>query len=95
LGDRRKENPGGKPLIDHVTQAQLWQALQVEAPDSRLWNGRKVAEWLTGVTGRKISRQRGWEILRQMTFRLRVPRPSHVKSDESEQQEWKKNSPQS
>ncbi|OJJ11391.1 hypothetical protein BI308_07180, partial [Roseofilum reptotaenium AO1-A] len=90
LGDRRKENPGGKPLIDDVTQAQLGQALQVEAPDGGLWNGRKVAEWLTGVTGRKISRQRGGEILRQMTFRLRVPRPSDVKSDESEQQEWKK-----
>ena len=95
LGDRRKENPGGKPLIDDVTQAQLWQVLQGQAPDGGLWNSRQVADWLTGVSGRKISRQRGWEILRQMTFRLRVPRTSNVKSDESEQETWKKNSPQS
>lgn len=33
LGDRRKNN-GGKPtLIDDVTQAQLWQALQGNADD--------------------------------------------------------------
>lgn len=28
LGDRRKYNIGEQPLIDDVTQAQLWQALQ-------------------------------------------------------------------
>ncbi|WP_439516864.1 helix-turn-helix domain-containing protein, partial [Limnospira sp.] len=28
LGARRKGNPGHPPLIDDVTQAQLWQALQ-------------------------------------------------------------------
>ena len=53
--------------------------------------GAPVADWLTSLTGRKISRQRGWEILRQMTFRLRVPRPSHTQSDEVEQMAWKKN----
>ena len=53
--------------------------------------GAPVADWLTSLTGRKISRHRGWEILRQMTFRLRVPRPSHTQSDEVEQIAWKKN----
>jgi hypothetical protein len=56
-----------------------------------LWNGRKVADWLTEVTGTTISRQRGWESLRQMTFRLRVPRPCHTNSDPLEQEAWKKN----
>lgn len=91
LGDFRHQNLGAKPLIDDVQQAQLWQVLQENAPDGGLWNGRKVADWLTTLTGRLISRQRGWEILRQMTFRLRVPRPSHTQSDEIEQQAWKKN----
>ena len=91
LGDRRNQNQGTKPLIDDVEQAQLWQALQEKAPDGGLWNGRKVADWLTCLTGRRVSRQRGWEILRQMTFRLRVPRPCHTQSDYFEQQAWKKN----
>jgi transposase len=91
LGDRRNQNPGTKPLIDDVEQAQLWQALQEKAPDGGLWNGRKVADWVSCLTGRQVSRQRGWEILRQMTFRLRVPRPSHRESDYFEQEAWKKN----
>ena len=88
---RRNQNQGSKPLIEDVEQAQLWQALQEKAPDGGLGNGRKVADWLTCRTGRPISRQRGWEILRQMTFRLRVPRPCHTQSDYFEQQAWKKN----
>lgn len=91
LGDRRNQNQGTKPLIEDVEQAQLWQALQENAPDGGLWNGRKVADWLTSITGREVSRQRGWEILRQMTFRLRVPRASHIESDYFEQEAWKKN----
>lgn len=91
LGDRRQFNQGAKTLINDLHQAQLWQALQEKSPDGGLWNGRKVADWLTQLTGTTISRQRGWEILRQMTFRLRVPRPAHVDSDPCEQEAWKKN----
>lgn len=80
LCDRRQKNQGSKPLIKDVELSRLWQVLQGNAPDGGLWNGRKVADWLTSVTGKHISRQRGWEILRQMTFRLRAPRPSHTES---------------
>lgn len=91
IGDRRRENQGTQTLIDDIQQAQLWQALQSNAPDGGLWNGRKVADWLSEVTGKRISRYRGWEILRQMTFRLRVPRPAHSNSEPCEQEAWKKN----
>jgi len=56
LGDFRHQNKGASPLIDDVQQAQLWQVLQENAPDGGLWNGRKVADWLTCLTGRQISR---------------------------------------
>jgi hypothetical protein len=42
-----------------------------------------VADWLSEITGRRISRYRGWEYLQQMTFRLRVPRPEHRAADPS------------
>lgn len=91
IGDRRRQNPGAKTLVGDIHQAQLWQALPEKAPDGGFGNGRKVAEWLSAVTGTAISRQRGWEILREMTFRLRVPRPSHTEADRFEQESWKKN----
>lgn len=87
---RRHGNRGGQTLLNDVQQAQLWQALQGKASDGGLWNGRKVAEWLTQLTDKHISRQRGWEILRQMTFRLRVPRPQHQEADADEQATGKK-----
>lgn len=55
------------------------------------------ARWLVGeseLTGQPISRQQGWEYLKQMRFRLRVPRPQHQEADLDEQEAWKKKSGQ-
>jgi transposase len=73
LADGRKHNQGKEPLLNDWEQAQLWQVLQDKCPDGGLWNGIKVADWLSQLTGKKISRYRGWEILKQMSFRLRIP----------------------
>ena len=54
------------------------------------WNGRKVADSIADLIGRPVSRQRGWEYLKQMRFRLRVPRPEHTESSLEEQAQWKK-----
>ena len=59
----------------------LWQVLQQPPPDGGLWNGRKVADWMSELKGKKIGRGRGWEYLKSMNFRLRVPRPEHQESD--------------
>lgn len=37
------------------------------------------------MTGQQIGRQKEWKIFHQMTFKLRVPRPSHTQNDEVEQ----------
>lgn len=92
LGDQRKTNIGRESLLEDVDQAQLWQLLQQPAPDGGLWNSRKLADWLSDKIGRQVSRQRGWEYLQQMDFRLKMPRPSHRDSSLSEQMLWKKNS---
>ncbi|MEG4634734.1 winged helix-turn-helix domain-containing protein [Microcoleus sp. AR_TQ3_B6] len=61
--------------------ALLWQVLQQPPPDGGLWNGPKVADWMSELKGYKVCRQRGWEYLKSMKFRLRVPRPEHQESD--------------
>ena len=68
----------------------LKQALKGPAPDGGLWNGRKVADYLSELIGQPISRQLGWEYLKQMRMRLRVPRPQHQEADPDEQETWKK-----
>jgi hypothetical protein len=34
----------------------LWQALQQPPPDGGLWNGRKVADWMSELKGEKVCR---------------------------------------
>lgn len=91
LGDLRASNRGKEPLLNDVQQAQLHQVLTSPASDGGLWNGRKVAEWMSEIIGKKVSRIRGWEYLKQMEYTLKVPRPEHEESSRQEQQEWKKN----
>lgn len=60
------------------------------APDGGLWNGRKVADYLRESFRISVSRQQGWVYLKQMEFRLRVPRTEHQEADLEAQEEWKK-----
>ena len=90
LGDKRHDHPGRKPLLDDLQQTQLWQALQSEPPEGGLWNGKKVANWLSELLGRPVSRQRGWDYLKGMKLRLRVPRAAHTEANIETQEVWKK-----
>jgi transposase len=91
VGDQRHHNRGAPPLLDEVEQAQLLQAIEALVNESGLWNGRKVADWMSRVLERPVAAQRGWEYLKQMEFRLRIPRPEHQQQDPIEQKAWKKN----
>ena len=57
------------------------QALDGLADDGGLWKGRAFADRVAQLTGKPIHRQRGWEYLRQMNFRQKVPRPVHDEAD--------------
>ena len=81
LGDQRRHNPGKTPLLNDVQQAQLWQVLQEPPADGDLWDGPKVAQWMSALLGRPIHPQRGWEYLKSIEWRRRRPRPAHVDSD--------------
>ena len=56
LGDQRCKNTDCDPLLNDVEQAQLWQFLQQPPPDGGLWNGRKVADWMSELKGEKVCR---------------------------------------
>lgn len=90
LGDQRHHNPGAKALLNDLQQAQLWQALQSPPADGGLWTGPKVALWMSDLLGELVSPQRGWEYLKGLQLRLRIPRPEHQAADADEQETWKK-----
>lgn len=90
LGDGRRDNPGALPLLNEEQQANLIQVLREPAPDGGLWNGRKVADYLSELLDQPISRQQGWVYLRQLEWRLRIPRPQHQEAEPEVQEAWKK-----
>lgn len=93
LGDRRRENPGGKFLLDEAQRRELAEALEGPAPDGGLWSGPKVAAWIEEKTGARTHPQRGWVYLKRLGYSLKSPRPRHREADREEQEAFKKTSP--
>ena len=95
IGDKRKYSRGAPPLLTAADQAALVALLTREMADGVLWDGPKVAAWIAAKTGRSVRRQRGWEYLTKLGFRILQPRPQHTKGDKDAQAAFKKNSPTS
>jgi hypothetical protein len=53
LGDTRHRNPGAVSLLTSKQLHLLEQALLSPPPDGGLWNGPKVAHWVSNLLGRK------------------------------------------
>jgi transposase len=85
LADRRHDN-GATPKLTATQQAQLLAALQAEPPDHGLWSGPKVAAFVKQQFGVDVRKQTGWQWLKDLGFRLVVPRPRHPKAATPEQQ---------
>ena len=90
MSDGRRQNPGQPPLLNDEQQTYLLQALEGPAPGGGRWSGPKVAQWMSQLLGRPIAPQRGWEYLRGLGYRLKVPRPQNLNADRGEQERWKK-----
>jgi transposase len=85
LADGRREN-GADPKLTAAQQAQLLAALQAEPPDGGLWSGPKVAAFVRQQFGVEVRKQTGWQWLKDLGFRLVVPRPRHPKAATPEEQ---------
>jgi len=94
ISDHRVEIAGAKPLLGNELRAALAERLQQPPEDGGLWNGPKVAAWMQEHLGRVVAPQRGWDYLRLVGYRARVPRPQHAKADRSQQEAFKKTSQQ-
>ena len=88
LADRRRANTSPGKLTPQ-RQAEVYDALQKEAPDGGLWSGPKLARYVRDRWGVEVCPETGWRWLRKLGFRLVVPRPRHPKAaDPDQQKEW-------
>jgi transposase len=88
LADGRRRN-GADPKLTADQRTQLLDALRVPPPDHGLWSGPKVAAYVQDRFGVRVRKQTGWQWLKNLGFRLVVPRPRHPKAATPEQQkEW-------
>lgn len=90
LKDRRRGNPGAKPLVSADVRAELQARLAEPPEDGGVWTGPKVARWLSQRLERPIAPQRAWEVLRAIGFTLQRPRPTAVQADPGAQAAFKK-----
>lgn len=90
LGDRRRGNPGGAPLLDAAGQGALRAALAGPAPGGGIWTGRAVAAWIGERLGRPVAEQRGWEWLRRLGLTPQCPRPREERADAAAQEAFKR-----
>jgi transposase len=88
LADRRKANKSpGKLTAER--QAEVYEALQREAPDGGPWSGPKLARYVRNRWGVEVCPETGWRWLKKLGFRLVVPRPRHPKAaGPDEQRRW-------
>ena len=80
------------PLLTSAQMEELRQALRGPAPQGERWTSRTVASWMSERLGRPVAKQRGWDYLRRLDARLRLPRPRHVAASAEEQAAFKKSS---
>lgn len=75
LGDRRRDNKGGKPLLDAAGLVALAAVLEPPPEDGGLWSGRQVANWMSGYLGRAVSPKRGLDYLHRSISPCNGPGP--------------------
>lgn len=95
LGDRRRRNRGGRPLLSAVDLEALRERLGAPPDGGGLWTGPKVARWIAERLGLvHVHAPRGWEALKKLNWPIQAPRPKNPKTATPEEEAaFKKNSP--
>jgi hypothetical protein len=92
LGDQRCKNTDSDPLLNDVEQAMVVASLTAATPDGGLWNGRKVADWMSELKGEKVCRLHrvGISQVHEVSIESSSSRTSGIRYPQN-LQEWKKN----
>lgn len=93
LKDNRHDNPGAPTILSDAEILRLAQVIRKDYAKGKVWNGRKVSQWLNQELGKDLHPQRAYEYLASIHFTQQVPRPHHRKADDVEQAAFKKNLP--
>ena len=79
LADGRRGN-GAAPKLTPDRQAERLAAVQSRPPDGGLWSGPKVIALVRDRWAVAVGHSTGWQWLKDLGFRLAVPRPRHPKA---------------
>ena len=90
LKDRRHENPGAPSLLSDEEILRLAQVIRKDYAEGKVWDGRKVVNWLRRELDKDVYLSRAYEYFAATGFSLQMPRPAHVKADRAEQERFKK-----
>lgn len=92
LQDRRHQHAGPARLLSDAQWEKLKAALEQPVPaelGGGLWNGPKVAAWMSQQLGRRVHQRRGHVYLRLAGYTCQTPRPRHQKGDPLAQETFK------
>lgn len=80
LIDGRSKNQSSG-LLSKSEQLELKKLLESQlSPDGGLWDGPKVAQWISAKKGEKVSVTTAYNYMTKLGFTKKKPRPSHEKS---------------
>jgi transposase len=93
LGDGRRVHAGPARLLNSAQVEELQVALEQPVPEELgggLWNGPKVAQWMSQVLGRPVQARQGRAYLQHVGYTCQRPRPRHAQGDPEAQEAFKK-----
>jgi transposase len=91
VADKRVGN-GHEPFLDAEGLKALEHALDHDTPPGGgLWNGPKVALWMSARLGHRVDPRTGWSYLaHRLKWSIKVPAQAHPGSDENAREAFKK-----
>src|SRR5215813_10283410 len=91
VSDKRRGHAGRPRLLSAAQESELKAELAAASASNAAWNSVQTAAWMSQALGRKVSANRGQEVLQRLGYTNKTPRTRHAKADEQAQDLFKKN----